>query len=159
MQATCHQDNTVSHKDEEIKATPRVSLTWVLSCYNVAVHQLHRPKLTGVKKKLDRREAVRERKALAAAHVEKSIQKELLERLKSKAYGDAPLNVNEHVWQAILDREKGSKSTGQTELDMQEEETDEEELEELEEDWPEQEFVSDISDEDMSDLEEASVRF
>ncbi|KAF8742502.1 hypothetical protein AX14_003904 [Amanita brunnescens Koide BX004] len=114
------------------------------------------PKLTGVKKKLDRREAVRERKALAAAHVEKSIQKELLERLKSKAYGDAPLNVNEHVWQAILDREKGSKSTGQTELDMQEEETDEEELEELEEDWPEQEFVSDISDEDMSDLEEAS---
>jgi protein MAK16 len=108
---------------------------------------------------LDRRDAVRERKALAAAHLEKSIQKELLERLKSKAYGDAPLNVNEHVWQAILDREKGSKSTGQTDLDMQEEETDEEELEEeLEEDWPEQEFVSDISDEDMSDLEEASVR-
>ncbi|KAF8317552.1 Mak16 protein [Amanita rubescens] len=116
------------------------------------------PKLTGVKKKLDRREAVRERKALAAAHLEKSIEKELLERLKSKAYGDVPLNVNEHVWQAILDREKGLKSTsGSTELDMRDEETDEEELEEeLEEDWLEQEYVSDISDEDMSDLEEAS---
>lgn len=83
---------------------------------------------------------MRERKALAAAH------------------GDVPLNVNEHVWQAILDREKGLKSTsGSTELDMRDEETDEEELEEeLEEDWLEQEYVSDISDEDMSDLEEAS---
>jgi protein MAK16 len=127
----------------------------------ISQYQLYRPKLTGVKKKLDRREAVRERKALAAAHLEKSIEKELLERLKSKAYGDVPLNVNEHVWQAILDREKGLKSTsGSTELEMRDEETDEEELEEeLEEDWLEQEYVSDISDEDMSDLEEASVSF
>ncbi|KAF8639617.1 hypothetical protein AX14_010028 [Amanita brunnescens Koide BX004] len=69
-----------------------------------------------------------------------SIQKELLKRLKFKAYGDAPLNVNEHVWQAIVDWEKSSKSTGQTELDVQEGKTDEEQLEEkLEEDWPEQE--------------------
>ncbi|KAF8625900.1 hypothetical protein AX15_005138 [Amanita polypyramis BW_CC] len=119
------------------------------------------PKVTGVKKKLDRREAVRERKALAAAHLEKSIEKELLERLKSKAYGDAPLNVNEHVWQAILDREKASKSMANqslAELNMQDDETDEEELEdELEDDWDEREFISDISDEDLlSDLEEAA---
>lgn len=111
-----------------------------------------RPKLVGVKKKLERREATRERKALSAAHLEKSIEQELIERLKSKAYGDAPLNVNEDVWQAILEREKGEKELDHEDLNMIDDETDEEE-EELE-----GEFVSDISaDEDLSDLEDMMV--
>lgn len=129
-----------------------------------------RPKLIGVKKKLDRREAVRERKALSAAKLERSIEAELIERLKSKAYGDAPLNVNEQVWQAVLDRERKGKEkvlVDGDELDMVDDETDEEDEEELEEEedeWGQREFVSDISgDEDEdgedgpSDLEDAFV--
>ena len=116
-----------------------------------------RPKLIGIKKKLDRREAVRERKALSAAHLERSIEKELLERLKSKAYGDAPLNVNESVWQAVLDREKAENKVGnvEAELDMVDDETDEELEEEAEDEWGDREFVSDLSEEeDSSDLED-----
>ncbi|CAL1714892.1 unnamed protein product [Somion occarium] len=125
------------------------------------------PKLIGVKKKLDRREAVRERKALSAAKLERSIQAELIERLKSKAYGDAPLNVNEEVWQAVLDQERKGKDKLMDggELEMEDDETEEELEEELEEEWDEdeegwgdREFVSDVSesegeDDGSSDLE------
>jgi protein MAK16 len=134
----------------------------LLRVVRVLANKPTRPKLIGVKKKLDRREAVRERKALSAAHLERSIERELIERLKSKAYGDAPLNVNESVWQSILDQEKKGKERLQGEFEaMIDDETDEEDADEEfeEEGWGEREFVSDLSgDEDegsrWSDLED-----
>lgn len=64
-----------------------------------SLNVVFRPKLVSVKKKLDRREAVREREALSALHIEKSIEKELLERLCPKLI--AVLHS-----QVILDHEK-----------------------------------------------------
>ena len=56
----------------------------------------------GVAPKVKRREQNRERKALVAAKIEKAIEKELMDRLKSGAYGDKPLNVDEKVWKKIM---------------------------------------------------------
>ncbi|BFZ62369.1 Protein MAK16 [Saitoella coloradoensis] len=104
------------------------------------------PKLIGIKPKTARREEARERKALQAARLEKAIEKELIERLKSGAYGEQPLNVNEEVWRKVLEaREKA----GDAEEDIEEE--DEEELEEEEEEL-EAEYVS--GDDEVSDLED-----
>lgn len=90
-----------------------------------------RPQLIGIKKKLERREANRERKAEAAARIEKSIEKELIDRLKSKAYGDAPLNVNEEIWQKILDEELEDAEEDESDEDDENEEEEEEEDEVL----------------------------
>lgn len=162
MQATYHEDYSVPHPNEKVKVTNGVRF-FVLLRASLDLRYC-RTKLVGVKKKLDRRDAVRERKALSAAHIERSIQKELIERLKSKAYGDAPLNVNEEVWQAVLNRSSKSKEQeteeglGELEDDETEEEDEEELEEEMEDDWGDREFVSDISgdeDDGLSDLEDA----
>lgn len=108
--------------------------------------------MVGVKKKLERREKTRERKALAAAHIEKTIEKELLDRLRSKAYGDAPLNVNEDVWRQVLEMDRKGK---EKELDMDEMMDDESDLDEEEEEYEggEREYVeADDSDDDMEDF-------
>lgn len=115
------------------------------------------PQLIPINKKTERREKARESKALSAARLTKTLEKELISRLKSKSYGDLPLNVNESIWKSVLENEK---TEAELELELKDEMTDEdgsgeEDEEEMEEEF-EREFVSDFeeSDEDEEDLED-----
>ncbi|EAW08725.1 66S preribosome component MAK16 [Aspergillus clavatus NRRL 1] len=101
--------------------------------------------------KIRRREETRERKAESAAKVERAIERELIERLRSGAYGDRPLNVEEGIWKKVL---RGLERTGEGERD--EDLDDGEEIEDEEEEGVgEVEYVSDLEeDEDLEDIED-----
>lgn len=109
--------------------------------------------------KVRRREEGRERKALAAAKVERAIERVLIERLRSGAYGDRPLNVEPNVWKRVM---RGLEKEGQVarDEDLDEGVEDDEELEyenEMENGVGEVEYVSDIegeSDDEMEDFED-----
>lgn len=95
-----------------------------------------RPKLIGIKKKVERREARREIKAEAAARLEVSIEKELLARLKDGTYGDMYndiVNVNNKAFEHVMDN-------------MEEEEVEEGEYEFVEDDSA-SEWLSDMEEE------------
>lgn len=90
--------------------------------------------------KIRRREETRERKAESAAKVERAIERELIERLRSGAYGDRPINVEEGVWKKVL--------RGLERAEKGEELEDDEELEEEgeEEHEADVEYVSDLDE-------------
>lgn len=108
----------------------------------------------GVKSKVKRREQTRERKALAAAKVERAIERELVNRLKSGAYGEQPLNVDEKIWKRVLngvEEEEEEEAEDEEEEELDEEEEEEEELS----DEGEVEYVEGEDDEDdLVDLED-----
>ena len=104
--------------------------------------------------KIRRREEARERKAESAAKIERAIERELIERLRSGAYGDRPLNVEEGIWKKVL---RGLERSGEGERDEDLDDGEEiEEEEEEEEGVGQVEYVSDIDedDEDLEDIED-----
>ncbi|KAE8227381.1 hypothetical protein CF326_g7577 [Tilletia indica] len=143
---------------------------YLIKLRKIALKAEEQPELIGVRKKEERREKTRENKAMRAAKLEKSIEKELLDRLKSGAYGDAPLNVNESVWSEVLERRRQKEREGMDELEAEEDmdEDDEDMLEDEEEqEWDgledeedgeegvgRREFVSDDDDSDDDDIED-----
>ncbi|KAF2016651.1 Mak16 protein [Aaosphaeria arxii CBS 175.79] len=108
--------------------------------------------------KVRRREEGRERKALAAAKVERSIEKVLLDRLRSGAYGEAPVNVEHDVWMRVMRAlEKEGEVTGDQDLDEGIEEDGVENEYETEQGVGDVEYVSDIegeSDDELEDFED-----
>ncbi|GKZ39943.1 hypothetical protein AbraIFM66950_001685, partial [Aspergillus brasiliensis] len=109
--------------------------------------------VTKLAPKIRRREEARERKAESAAKIERAIERELIERLRSGAYGDRPLNVEEGIWKKVL---RGLERSGEGERDEDLDDGEEIDLEEEVEDEEgvgQVEYVSDI-DEDEEDLED-----
>ncbi|KAH7117909.1 ribosomal L28e protein family-domain-containing protein [Dendryphion nanum] len=107
--------------------------------------------------KIRRREETRERKALAAAKVERSIERVLLERLRSGAYGDRPVNVEQNVWMRVMRAlEKEGQATRDEDLDegIEEDEIENEFEHELENGVGDVEYVSDIEGESDNELED-----
>lgn len=102
-------------------------------------------RLVGVKKKIDRREAGREKKAINAAKLEKSIEKELLERLRSGTYGDI-YNFPQEQYEKVLDEE------------AEEMEFEEEDEAEMDGDDYEAEYEVDSEDESLDDIEDGAAR-
>jgi len=106
-------------------------------------------KMVGIHRKIDQREERRERKALVAAKLERSIQKELVERLAKGTYGDI-YNFPEAPYQKALKQVSKDDNTNEEE-EEEEEETDEE----TDEEENAVEYVEDLdSDEESNEVED-----
>ena len=109
--------------------------------------QGRKQKMVSVHRKIDQREERREKKALVAARLEQSIQKELVERLAQGAYGDI-YNFPEVPYQKALKSMEGDEE----EEEESEEEEEEDGLVEYVEDLEEEEEEEEDEMEDMQYL-------
>lgn len=105
-------------------------------------------KMTSVHRKIDQREERREKKAMIAARLEQSIEKELVERLAKGTYGDI-YNFPEVPYQKALQSVEQEQQEEQEEEEETEEESEEESITEYVEDLEEEEE----EEEDMEDLD------
>ena len=108
-------------------------LTWIFS-----------KELVPIKKKAERRDKIREQKALAAAHLEETIEKELLDRLSAGVYEDI-YNFNPKAFDKVMDKK---------EIYEQEEEGEEDEVSEANNSEAELVYDGNEDEEDDDDEDE-----
>ena len=79
-----------------------------------------------IKKKAEKRDRIREAKALIAANIEQKIEEELMERLKTGVYKDI-YNYNPKVFNRLVGREEEEEEENEEEVNQFIPEEDEEE--------------------------------